>query len=547
MKTRKSYCLLLLLWTFVQGGAACRSTAGEPEGPEDTGKQEQTDPVPGPEIRLLSPSDGERLVLDYETAYAFSWENREGEVFHRLYLSLQEDMSGATSLTAKDNPFLLSGRDFSSALAALGVGSGEETTVYWSVGPFAVDVKYTPQVRRLEVVNLEADGVHDVPAAPVKVKVAVVIEDPVYRDPDHPSDARNGKRIHEIEGWNDPLAQLEEFAAVWEEVSHGVVDIEIVEVHDSDRMFCYTTATANAAEREYMTPQTLYRRYLDPDPANGKSHIDIDGKTLSYDYVAMMDAFGLSEKVDAGTVNEVWVYNHPACKMNESRFLGEGGFWCNSGPVDYGTGRDKAHNKKLVCVMFCNYERTVDLAMHSFAHRTESILSQLNYNNYWGFPGNSYSRYGVFTYVYDYKGFSGRKEDLLPFDMFFAHGSAYDKVGEHGYAHIGICHSPCNTDVDYGYEEKTTVYSFADEWLNYPYIYGRKDQARLVNCNEWSDPKGYQYGYMKWFFSHIPHFEGINTFDKRDLHLNNWWHYLFDYYGALEREAALRSQLDTME
>ena len=48
---------------------------------------------------------------------------------------------------------------------------------------------------------------------------------------------------------------------------------------------------------------------------------------------------------------------------------------------------------------------------------------------------------------------------------------------------------------------------------------------------------------MKWFYRHIPHFKGINTYDERDLHLNNWWHYLFDYYGALDREAELRAEI----
>ena len=311
-------------------------------------------------------------------------------------------------------------------------------------------------------------------------------------------------------------------------------------------MFCYTSATANST-REYMTPTLLYERYFNPDPATGKAHIDIDGKDLSYDYVAMMDAFGLSAKVDAGTINEVWVYNHPACHMNESRFMGKNGFWCNSGPIDYGVGKNYAHNKKLVCVMFCNYERTVDLALHSFGHRTESIMSQLNYNNYWGFENNTYAQYGVFTYKYDYwkkKGVTGKEEDLIPFDLFFSHGSAYEAVGAPGYAHIGSCHCPCNTDQDYIYWDKASIKTFADEWLNYPYIHSDKSKARTVTCQEWKDDSGeWQMGYMKWFYSHIPHFKGINTYDPRDLHLNNWWHYLFDYYGALEYEAELRAQI----
>ena len=248
---------------------------------------------------------------------------------------------------------------------------------------------------------------------------------------------------------------------------------------------------------------------------------------LEYDYPGVLDHFGITEMIDKGEVNEVWVYNHPACKMNESRFVGQGGFWCNSSPIDYGTDRYHAHNKKLVCVMFCNYERTVDLALHSFGHRTESIMSHLYYNeNFHWFPDDSH--------------FSGLKKDLRAFDKFFSHGSAYEKVGDKGYAHIGTCHSPCNTDVNYGYGESSYIYTFADEWEHYPYIDDNKDLARKVNSSEW---KSSQYGYMKWFYEHIPHFKGINTHDSNDLHLNNWWYYLFDYYGAVEYEKRLQREL----
>ena len=48
---------------------------------------------------------------------------------------------------------------------------------------------------------------------------------------------------------------------------------------------------------------------------------------------------------------------------------------------------------------------------------------------------------------------------------------------------------------------------------------------------------------MKWFYKHVPHFKGINTLDGNDLHLNNWWYYLFDYYGAVEYEKRLQREL----
>ena len=537
---------MLLLCPFLLNGSCSPVAQKEPEekGNEQEETPSQQPSEPGPEVALVAPADGFSLQLWYNEDYVFEWEPMEGQNFYRIYFSTTQDMAKKASVVVNDNKASVNWRDLGAALGEAGVPYGQTSDVYWSVGPWAEGVAYTPQVRKLRITTLKEDGVAEPVTEPIKVKVAVVYEDPVYNDPSNPSDPRNGKRIHEIERWNNPWDQMKEYAEAFEEISHGAVDIEIVEEHDSDQMFCYTASTAGST-REYMTPTLLYRRYLDPDPDNGKAHIDIDGKTLEYDYVAMMDAFGLSAKVDAGTINEVWVYNHPACKMNESRFMGKGGFWCNSMPIEFGVGKNYAHNKKLVCVMFCNYERTVDLALHSFAHRTESIMSQLYYQNYntqtksWRDMG----KYGVFTYVYDTNWYKGGTRGLNKFDMFFSHGSAYDKVGESSYAHIGTCHSPCNTDVNYGYGETTNIFTFADEWANYPYVHGIKADSRRVSCGEWEHPKGYQYGYMLWFYSHVPHFKGLNTFDDGDLHLNNWWYYLFDYYGALEYESLLRSEI----
>ena len=529
--------------------ASCGSAVPGPDQKTSADPSEEPSKEPekqAPEIVLTAPENDVEITLTRGGETEFRWDKISGQAFYNILFSAYKTMVNATQVEVRANHITFSGSELGDIAEGLGIAKGETKDLYWSVIPWAEGVKYTPQVRCIKLTNFPPEGVHPPVAEPIKVKVAVVIEDPVFTNPANASDPRNGKRIHEIEHWNDPWKQYPEYAADFEEYSAGVVDIEIVEVIDSPKMFCYTRSTQYDSKREYMTPDILYKRYF--DPTSDKAHIDIDGKDLEYDYVAMLDETGLTQKVEDGTVNEVWVYNHPACHMNESRFMGEGGFWCNSGPIGYGTGRDEAHNRKLVCVMFCNYERTVDLALHSFAHRTESIMSQLNYNNFWGFPGSTYNKWGVFTYVYDHVSdgqFSGKEEDLIPFDKFFSHGKAYEAVGSPGYAHIGTCHCPCNTDKDYIYWDKAEIYTFADEWLNYPYIYSDKSKARKVSCEEWKHPSGeWQYGYMKWFYSHVPHFQGSNTFDERDLHLNNWWHYLFDYYGALEKEAQLREEYE---
>ena len=477
------------------------------------------------DLKLTEPADAASWVLDADGTYTFSWEAVPGQTNYKLVLSKSQDLSNPYIVSIRSTSQALDGKTLDGYLQELGVASEATADIWWSVLPYkeVAHTEYTTSVRKVTVTRLAEEKPDWGPVEEaIVVKVAVIYEDPYYTNLENGSDPWNGKRIHEIFGYNNPHSQMQEYARDFEEYSHGAVDIQIVHEFSLDnQLFCYyTEGETETSERRYVTPYAICNDFI-------KDHKNIDGVGLEYDYPGVLDHFGISEMIDKGEVNEVWVYNHPACKMNESRFLGQGGFWCNSGPIDYGTDRYHAHNKNLVCVMFCNYERTVDLALHSFGHRTESIMSHLYYNeNFHWFPSDSH--------------FSGLKKDLRTFDKFFSHGTAYEKVGDKGYAHIGTCHSPCNTDVNYGYEESSYIYTFADEWEHYPYIDDNKDLARKVNSSEW---KSSQYGYMKWFYEHIPHFKGINTHDSNDLHLNNWWYYLFDYYGAVEYEKRLQREL----
>ena len=477
------------------------------------------------ELRLSEPVDDQEWALAPEASYSFTWEAVPGQSNYKLILSKSQDLSSPYVVSVRGVSQALDGKTLDGYLQELGVASEATAEIWWSVLPYK-EVPYTvynTYVRKLTLTRLEETRPDWGPVEdPLVVKVAVIYEDPYYTNPDDASDPWNGKRIHEIFGYHNPHSQATEYAKAFEECSHGAVDIQIVEEHSlDDRLFCYyAEEETETSERQYVTPYAICNDFI-------LDHKNIDGVGLEYDYPGVLDYFDLSRKIDEGSVTEVWVYNHPACRMNESRFLGQGGFWCNSSPIDFGSDRYHAHNKNLVCVMFCNYERTVDLALHSFAHRTESIMSHLYYNE-------------IFHWFPDDSHFSGQKKDLRAFDKFFSHGAAYEKVGEKGYAHIGTCHSPCNTDVNYGYSEYTYIYTFADEWEHYPNITDNKEAARKVNCSEWN---GTQYGYMKWFYKHVPHFKGINTLDGNDLHLNNWWYYLFDYYGAVEYEKRLQREL----
>jgi hypothetical protein len=81
--------------------------------------------------------------------------------------------------------------------------------------------------------------------------------------------------------------------------------------------------------------------------------------------------------------------------------------------------------------------------------------------------------------------------------------------------------------------------TYADTWYDYPDIREDDSVARRVNKSEWKDEGGDQWGYMKWYFEHIPHYKGLCP---RDNHLNNWWYYLVDYNNALKYEEQLKSE-----
>ena len=238
-----------------------------------------------------------------------------------------------------------------------------------------------------------------------------------------------------------------------------------------------------------------------------------------YDYVGMMQYYGFDKMTDAGEIKEVWVYTHPASGMYESRLIGDGAFWCNSP----GIGSTKATNKELCCVMFCNYERTTDLAMHSYAHRVESIMSQV-YEKKGGLKGWNYD--------------TRTHAELTNWEKYSAYKVPFKKYKD-GYAHIGCCHFPPNGVKDYDYENTSNVKTYADTWLDYPDIREDESVVRTVNRDEWRDAGGYQWGYMKWYFGHLPHFKGLCP---RDGHLNNWWHYIVDYNNAIKYESELRSK-----
>lgn len=315
---------------------------------------------------------------------------------------------------------------------------------------------------------------------PLTIKVALVLQDPVI-------DSTHHKRIHQMWGWSDPNALVAQIIEEFNMASDYVVQFQIVETIDDDKIFTRLDSTFMSIDTllYYFTPahNKLYGRNT---PGTLQYMAEIENR-VHFDYNAMVDYYDFDTKRNNGVINEIWVYTFPFGGMYESQLMGPGAFWWNSPPL--------AHPglNKLLSVMGWNYERGVAEALHSFGHRMESAIRHV-YGR-WDITNPDPNNWELFTRI---------DKDVT------------------GGAHVGNIHFPPNGMSDYDYGNTRYVVCYADNWKRYPYIL---DQTRSLNCSEWGCD---QLGYMRWWFGHLPRFKGVY-----EGVLNNWWYYAVDYETAV--------------
>ena len=308
-------------------------------------------------------------------------------------------------------------------------------------------------------------------ADPIVVKVAAVIEDPYVN---------STQRLHARFGWGDPFTYTEEIVEEFLNMTDSVVQYDVVEIIDDSVFF-------TRIDDSLVTLDELVAYYQEPNWQTLKDKHS-EGK-LFFDYRAMAQYYDFYRKRQDGEIDEVWVYTHPYAGMAESQLMGKNAFWWNSGPI---TDVPEWFTE-LLSVMGWNYERGVDMAIHSCGHRFESAMSRA------------------------YGGWDPDSPNPTPWDLY----TRIDKEFP-GEGHVGNTHYPVNAMADYDVVNTRTVWTRADNWLRYPYLL---DEKREVNCGEWQCN---ELGYQRWFFSHVPRYKGVT-----DGVLNNWWHYFLDYQEAV--------------
>ena len=362
---------------------------------------------------------------------------------------------------ASSNPSVASFNDETSVLTGNILG---ETEISVRTASGSLSGQVTAYVLE-DFIPKSADTLH--------VKVAVIYQNPVVG---------MGTRLHIKFNWFDPYQMVDQLVKEYRNLSGGVIDFQIVEVHDDQQLF-------TKLDSVYLTVNQLVDYYNEPGWTTIKRLTEQEHR-IKFDYKGMVEYYDLYNKREQGLIDEVWVYSHPFAGMYESQMLGKKAIWWNSPPI-----KDVPEDfTKLLSVMGWNYERTVDLAMHSFGHRMESALRA------------AYGRWDIFN------------QDPNNWEIF----TRFDKeLGNR--AQVGNIHFPPNGTSDYDYGNTRMVETYAENWRRYPYLL---DKHKTVNCSEWNCS---QLGYMRWWFSKIPHFAGIT-----DGVLNNWWHYFVDYEGAVK-------------
>jgi hypothetical protein len=302
---------------------------------------------------------------------------------------------------------------------------------------------------------------YDEPRATSSVapRVLVVNFDPIIESED-------GKRLHRVLAWNDPRDLTDGYIADLMECSGGYVRYKIVDWQDVDA-FPIKKDGFRYSEQTYLQNWRHRGGWHQPD---------------AVDYRAILQGFDVPGRIDRDEIDEVWLWGFPYAGFWESTMAGRGAYFCNSPPVE------NIQTSRIFVTMGFNYERGVGEMLESFGHRVESILRHV-FGSWEPRESHAWNRFTL-----------------------------YDKVAP-GRAGCGNVHFAPNSERDYDWGNRRSVWSTCDDWLNYPDLTGER---RQVNCQEWGN--GEIRAHHRWWLRHLPRAQG-RTAGK----LDNWWAYVVDF------------------
>jgi hypothetical protein len=330
-------------------------------------------------------------------------------------------------------------------------------------GPFRPIEPGEPVARPSSIARPLASSSPQLPL-PIERRVLSIIHNPVV-------DQRNGRKLSEALGWNDPDDLAETYVEDVVRASHGLLRFAIVERIEHDAFpplvdgFRYDVST-------YLRCWQSRTGFHQPEGA---------------DYHAILNECDAVAKVNENEIDEVWLFGFPWAGYYESIMVGPGAFWCNAPPLpERGARGILPRCGRRFVVMGFNYERGVDCMLEDLGHRTESMMSQV----YAGTHGAA-NLWEHFT----------RHEQVAP-----------------GRASCGNVHFAPNSTHDYDWGNLRPVQSDCDDWLNFPHLTGER---RWVDGRDWGN--GDMRLHHLWWFERLPRVVG-----ETDGILHNWWTYVAD-------------------
>lgn len=294
---------------------------------------------------------------------------------------------------------------------------------------------------------------------PVVKRVSLIVHNP--RVP-----GVGGRRLNEVLGWNDPEELCRGYITDLQEVSYGYANYEIVERVEIDGFPRKADGFVYKAD-DFVRAWQAKKGFHDPDMV---------------DYQQLLREFRMVEKVNAGAIDEFWLFAMPYAGYYESIMGGPEPFWCNAPPLVEGT---RAARRRFIIMGF-NYQRGVGEMLEAFGHRAESLMK----------------------YTFRHK-----KGDANLWERF----SRYDQTHP-GAAEVGLMHFAPNSTRDYEWGRRQPVVSRCVDWHDFPNLTGK---SRVVDCDEWGEGDIRQH--HQWWFRHVPHVSGSTGGIAY-----NWWKYIID-------------------
>lgn len=279
-------------------------------------------------------------------------------------------------------------------------------------------------------------------------------------------ESAGNKKLTTLNGWNDPDQLTSQYIQDVKGSSYNLVNYQISERLEVDGI-------PQLKDGYQYTDNTYLQCWNNHSTCHSPEGVD---------YNLILQQYGLCEKLNAGQIDEVWLFGGPWFGYWESTLAGPNAFWYNSPPVTGTTCN------KLLPIMGFSYERGVSEMLEDLGHRTESTMWHV-----YGSWNNTLSDHAWNLYTH------------------------YDKTTP-GQARCGNVHYAPNSQSDYDWSNTSYVDSYCVDWLNFPNLTGIKQN---INCSTWNcDSRSYH----KWWLDHLPHASGTSSGK-----LNNWWRYIADY------------------